>query len=176
MPIAGLRPLLEFLTAGFLGKDVWIWFSFLAVVAALLAFDLGVLNRRNHEIGIKESFGLSAFYIALGLGFAGVVWAIYNNASPTGSIDPQIIAVTGAKRAWMAVELYLTGFAIEQTLALDNIFIISLLFTSLGIPRLYQHRVLFFGIIGVLVLRALMIAFGAVLVSQFSWMLYVFGV
>lgn len=168
--------LLDFLNAEFLGKDVWIWLAFIAAVAALLAFDLGIVNRKDHEIGIKESLSLSAFYIAIGLGFAGIVWALYNNASPTGSIDPQLLAVANAERAWTAVQLYLTGFAVEKTLALDNVFVISLVFTYLAIPRLYQHRVLFWGIIGVIVLRALMIGLGAALVSQFSWVLYVFAV
>ncbi|NWH07471.1 MAG: TerC family protein [Alphaproteobacteria bacterium] len=167
--------LLGFLTADFLGKDVWIWVAFIAAVGALLVFDLGVVNRDDHEIGVKESLGLSAFYIAIGLGFAGVVWSLYNNASPIGSIDPQLLAVTDAERAWTAVQLYLTGFAVEKTLALDNVFVISLVFTYLAIPRLYQHRVLFWGIIGVIVLRALMIGLGAALVSQFSWVLYLFG-
>ncbi len=170
-----MQLLIDFMSADFLGKDAWIWFAFIGAVIALLAFDLGVVNRKDHEIGIRESLVLSAVYIAIGLSFAGVVWALYNNASPIGSIDPQLLAVTGAERAWTAVQLYLTGFAVEKTLALDNVFVISLVFTYLAIPRLYQHRVLFWGIIGVIVLRALMIGLGAVLVSQFSWILYVFG-
>jgi tellurite resistance protein TerC len=84
--------------------------------------------------------------------------------------------VTGAERAWTALQLYLTGFAVEKTLAMDNVFVISMVFTYLAIPRLYQHRVLFWGIIGVIVLRALMIGLGAALVSQFSWILYIFAV
>ena len=167
--------MIDFLTTDFLGKDLWIWFAFIASVGALLAFDLGVVNREDHEISIKESLGVSAFYVAIGLGFAGVVWALYNNASPDTSPDPQLLALAGAERAWAAAQLYLTGFAVEKMLALDNVFVISLVFTSLAIPRLYQHRVLFWGILGVIVLRALMIGLGAALVSQLSWMLYVFG-
>ena len=170
-----MQPIIDFLTADFLSKDVWIWFAFIGAVCALLAFDLGVVNKKDHEIGIKESLSLSAFYIAIGLGFSAIIWALYNNSSTTASIDPQLLAVSGADRAWTAVQLYLTGFAVEKTLALDNVFVISLVFTYLAIPRLYQHRVLFWGIIGVIVLRALMIGLGAVLVSQFSWILYVFG-
>jgi tellurite resistance protein TerC len=105
-----------------------------------------------------------------------VVWHLYNNASASASIDPQLLAVAGEERAWMAVQLYLTGFAVEKTLALDNVFIISMVFTYLAIPRAYQHRVLFWGIIGVIVLRAIMIGLGAALVSQFSWVLYIFAV
>ncbi len=167
--------LASFLTHEFLGKETWIWLAFVGTVAALLAFDLGVVNKNDHEIGVAESLRLSALYIAIGLGFAVVVWHLYNNEYATASIDPQLLAVTGVERAWMAVQLYLTGFAVEKTLALDNVFVISLVFTYLAIPRMYQHRVLFWGIIGVIVLRALMIGLGAALVSQFSWVLYVFG-
>jgi tellurite resistance protein TerC len=159
-----------------LGKDLWIWYAFVAAVIALLAFDLGVVNKKDHEIGVTESLKMSAFYISIGLGFAAVIWWLYNSSDPAGSIDPQILAVTGADRAWVAVQLYLTGFAVEKTLAMDNVFVISMVFTYLAIPRLYQHRVLFWGIIGVIVLRAIMIGLGAALVSQFSWVLYIFAV
>jgi len=164
------------LTYEFLGKANWIWFTFIGTVIALLAFDLGVLNRKDHEIGIRESLKLSALYIVIGIGFAYVIWQLYNNASPTASIDPQLLSVTGAERAWMAVQLYLTGFAVEKTLAMDNVFVISMVFAYLAIPRKYQHRVLFWGIIGVIILRAIMIGVGAALVSQFSWVLYIFAV
>jgi tellurite resistance protein TerC len=165
-----------FLAAEFLGKANWVWLSFIGAVIALLAFDLGVVNRKDHEIGVGESLRLSAFYIAIGLSFAFVIWQLYNNADPSTSIDPQLLAVTDAERAWTAVQLYLTGFAVEKTLALDNVFVISMVFAYLAIPRMYQHRVLFWGIIGVIVLRAIMIGLGAALVSQFSWVLYVFAV
>lgn len=168
--------LTAFLQDDFLGKAVWIWLAFIFAVIALLAFDLGVVNRNDHEIGISESLKLSAFYIAIGVGFAWVVWQLYNNSDPSASIDPQLLAVSGHDRAWMAVQLYLTGFAVEKTLALDNVFIISMVFTYLAIPRKYQHRVLFWGIIGVIVMRAAMIGLGAALVSQFAWILYVFAV
>lgn len=165
-----------FLFSEFLGKEAWIWLAFVGAVIALLAFDLGVVNRNDREIGIRESLKLSGFYIAIGLSFAWVIWHIYNNANPAGSIDPQLLAVTGEERAWTAVQLYLTGFAVEKTLALDNVFIISMVFTYLAVPRLYQYRVLFWGIIGVIVLRAAMIGLGAALVSQFAWVLYFFAV
>ncbi len=164
------------LFSDFLGKDAWIWFAFIGVVLALLAFDLGVVNKTDHEIGVAESLRMSAFYIAIGLSFAVVIWFLYNNASTTASIDPQLLAVTGEDRAWTAVQLYLTGFAVEKTLAMDNVFVISMVFAYLAIPRKYQHRVLFWGIIGVIVLRAIMIGLGAALVSQFSWVLYIFAV
>lgn len=165
-----------FLFSEFLGKETWVWLSFIGAVVAILAFDLGIVNRKDHEIGVKESLGLSAFYIAIGISFSWIVWHLYNNSYAGASIDPQLLAVAGEERAWTAVQLYLTGFAVEKTLALDNVFIISMVFTYLAIPRMYQHRVLFWGIIGVIVLRAIMIGLGAALVSQFSWILYFFAI
>ncbi|MFY7926291.1 MAG: hypothetical protein ACOVN5_10800, partial [Aquidulcibacter sp.] len=117
------------LFAEFLGKAAWIWYAFIGAVIALLAFDLGIVNKQDHEIGVAESLKMSGFYIAIGLGFSGVIWMLYNNASPTASIDPQLLAVTGEERAWTALQLYLTGFAVEKTLAMDNVFVISMVFT-----------------------------------------------
>ncbi|MBN2971218.1 TerC family protein [Roseomonas aeriglobus] len=145
---------MELLTEAFLGKPIWMWVGFLGVVIALLVFDLGVLNRKDHEIGVKESLRLSAFYIIFGLLFGGGIWW------------------------WMGQEAgvaYLTGFVVEKTLAMDNIFVIAMIFSYLGVPREYQHRVLFWGILGVIVLRAIMIAAGAALVERFEWVLYVFA-
>ncbi|CAA7620203.1 conserved membrane hypothetical protein [Magnetospirillum sp. LM-5] len=138
----------------FLGKPGWMWLSFLAIVAALLAFDLGVLHRDNHEIGIGESVALSALYITAGLIFGGWVW--WSMGAEAGTD-------------------YLTGFVVEKSLSMDNVFVIALIFSTLAIPRQYQHRVLFWGILGAIVMRALMIGLGAALISQFSWILYLFG-
>jgi len=138
----------------FLGHPGWLWLSFIAIVLALLVFDLGVLHRKTHEIGVRESLLLSAGYIVAGLCFGVWVW---NQLGPTAGMD------------------YLTGFLVEKSLAMDNVFVIALIFTTLGIPRLYQHRVLFWGILGVLVLRAIMIGLGATLLAEFSWILYLFG-
>jgi len=146
--------LLPFLANDFLGKPVWVWAAFLAVVAILLILDLGVLNRGDREIGIARSFKLSAFYISAGLLFGGWVWWEFGADS---GMD------------------YLTGFLIEKSLSMDNVFVIALIFSALAIPREYQHRVLFWGILGVIVLRAIMIGLGAALVTEFSWVLYVFG-
>lgn len=137
-----------------MGKPLWIWLSFLGIVLALLAFDLGVLNRRDHEIGVKESLRLSAFYITIALLFGGWIWWFMGETA--------------------AVQYY-TGFFIEKSLSLDNVFVISLIFGYFAIPRDLQHRVLFWGILGVIVLRGLMIGAGAALVSEFHWVLYVFG-
>jgi tellurite resistance protein TerC len=145
---------MEFLMIDWLGKPVWIWLSFMGIVSALLALDLGVLHRKQREIGVKESLGLSAFYIALGLSFGGWVWWYMGE---TAGLQ------------------YLTGFVIEKSLAMDNVFVIAMIFTTFAIPRIYQHRVLFWGVLGVIVLRAIMIGFGAAMVENFSWVLYVFA-
>jgi len=146
---------MEFFFSEAMGKPIWMWASFIAIVAVLLAFDLGVLHRKTREISIKESLWLSAFYIIIALFFGAWVWF-------------ELGAQSGKE--------YLTGFIVEKTLALDNVFIISLIFTYFAIPSIYQHRVLFWGILGVIVLRAIMIGLGATLVSQFSWVLYIFAV
>ena len=145
---------LAFLQYDFLGTDVWMWLLFLGIVLALLVFDLGVLNRKDHEVGVRESLLLSAGYIGFGLAFGGWVWW-------------QMGAQSGAE--------YLTGFMIEKSLAMDNVFVIALIFSYFAVPRIYQHRVLFWGILGVIVLRGIMIALGATLISQFGWVMYLFG-
>ncbi|MFM9977792.1 MAG: TerC family protein [Sphingomonadaceae bacterium] len=146
---------MEFLMTEWLTKPLWIWLAFLAIVITLLALDLGVLHRKQREIEVKESLILSAVYIALGLAFGGWVWWYMGE---TAGIQ------------------YVTGFVIEKSLAMDNVFVIAMIFTYFAVPRVYQHRVLFWGILGVIVLRAIMIGLGATLVSQFSWVLYVFAV
>jgi tellurite resistance protein TerC len=148
--------ILDLLLLGqFLGKPGWMWFGFLAIVAALLVLDLGVLHRDQNEISVRESLVLSAFYIVLGLGFGGWVWW-------------QLGAQSGME--------YLTGFAVEKALAMDNVFVIAMIFSYFAVPRKYQHRVLFWGILGVIVLRALIIGLGAAIVAQASWILYIFAV
>lgn len=145
---------MDFLFIAFAGTPVWMWLGFLAVVLALLAFDLGVVHRNTREITVRESLVMSGIYIILGLGFGGFVWW-------------QLGGEAGSQ--------YLTAFTIEKALAMDNVFVIAMIFSTFAIPRLYQHRVLFWGIIGVIVLRAIMIGLGATLVAQASWVLYVFA-
>lgn len=145
---------MDFLTLLWLGTPLWMWLAFLAIVAALLALDLGLLHRKQREIGVRESLALSAAYIALGLGFGGWVWWHLGEAAGLA---------------------YLTGFVIEKSLAMDNVFVIAMIFTYFAVPRLYQHRVLFWGILGVIVLRAIMIGVGAAMVQQFGWLLYLFA-
>lgn len=145
---------MEFMTLLWLGSPLWMWLAFLAIVIALLAFDLGVLHRNQREIGVKESLMLSGLYIALGLAFGGWVWWYLGEAAGLA---------------------YVTGFIVEKSLAMDNVFVIAMIFGYFAIPRIYQHRVLFWGILGVIVLRAIMIGFGATLVARFDWLLYVFA-
>ena len=145
---------MDFLTFVFLGQPFWMWAAFIGIVVVMLAFDLGVLNKTDHEIGVSESLKLSALYVTLGAGFSGFVWW-------------QLGSQPAAE--------YLTAFVVEKTLALDNVFVIALIFTYFAIPRLYQHRVLFWGILGVIVLRGIMIGVGATLIAQYGWILYLFA-
>ena len=168
---------MEFLLTTWLGMPVWIWLGFVATVLAILVFDLGVLHREAHEIGVRESLWMSALYIGLGLAWAIAIFYVYQTYANAGAIDPQIAAAaTTDERAWTAVKLYLTGYLVEKTLAMDNVFVISMIFTYFAVPRMYQHRVLFWGILGVIVLRAIMIGLGATLVLKFYWVMYVFAV
>jgi tellurite resistance protein TerC len=145
---------MDVLFIDFLGKPVWSWVGFLVLVLALLVFDLGVLQRKSHEIGVRESLLLSAFYITVGLLFSIWVWHFLGEAS--------------------AIQ-YLTGFVVEKSLALDNIFVIAMIFGYFGVPRAYQHRVLVYGIIGVIILRGIMIGLGAAVVARFDWVLLIFA-
>jgi tellurite resistance protein TerC len=144
-----------FLALEFLDKAVWIWLIFLAIILVLLILDLGVLHRDQHEIGVKESLKLSSFYISVSLLFGLFVWWEMGQES--------------------ALEYY-TGYIIEKSLSIDNIFVMAIIFSALYIPRKYQHRVLFWGILGVIVMRGIMIGLGAALVHSFEWVLYVFAV
>ncbi len=163
------------LVANWLGMPVYIWLSFIAFVILILALDLGLFHREAHEISLRESAVLASICITLGFSFSAVVWWLYYNGTGV-SMDREIAgAATAAERASIAWELYLTGWLIEQTLAFDNIFVMSMIFTYFAVPRQYQHRVLFYGILGVIVLRAIMIGLGTALVHQFGWILYVFS-
>ncbi|SON57173.1 Inner membrane protein alx [Hartmannibacter diazotrophicus] len=144
----------SFLTQDIAGTSAWFWLSFLAIVLVLLAFDLGVLNREDKELGIAESLRLSAFYIAVAVVFGGWIWF---SMGPTASLQ------------------YFTGYAIEKALSIDNVFVISLIFGYFAIPRRYQYRALVWGIMAVLVLRGIMIGVGAALVQEYDWLLLVFG-
>ncbi|MBX9684847.1 MAG: TerC family protein [Hyphomicrobium sp.] len=137
-----------------MGKPLWMWTVFIGLVLSLLILDLGVFHRKTHVIEIRESLLMSAFYIGIAVAFGAWVWSSLGAASG---------------------QAFFTGFVVEKTLAMDNIFVISLIFSYFAIPQIYQHRVLFWGILGVIVLRAIMIALGATLIAEFSWLLYVFA-
>ncbi|MGE4312759.1 MAG: TerC/Alx family metal homeostasis membrane protein [Pseudobdellovibrionaceae bacterium] len=146
--------LLTFMSLSVLDAPVWAWLGFFTAIFALLLFDLGVLNRKDHAIGLKESITLTLFYIFLATLFGIWVWWYFGS-------DEGIP--------------YFTAYLVEKSLSLDNIFVMSVIFGYYQIPLAYQHRVLFWGIIGVLVLRGVVIGVGTYIVAQFSWILYVFG-
>ena len=145
---------MDFLLSDFLGTPTWMWAVFISLVLGLLALDLGVLHKNSKEIGVRESLLMSGFYIVIGLAFGGWIW--YQSGEQS------------------AME-YVTGFVVEKSLAMDNIFIIAMIFSYFAIPRQYQHRVLLWGILGVIVLRGIMIAGGAAIVENFHWVLYLFA-
>jgi tellurite resistance protein TerC len=145
---------MEFLTIDWLGTPIWFWLSFIGIVITLTAFDLGFLHKEDKEMGIGESLKLSVFYISIALAFGIWVWM--------------------AKGAEMGMQYY-TGFFIEKALSIDNVFVISLIFTYFAIPNKYQYRALLWGIIAVIILRGIMIGVGAAIVQQYDWVLYIFA-
>jgi tellurite resistance protein TerC len=144
-----------------------IWFGFIGMVIVFLALDLGILNRKPHAISTKEALGWTSLWVSLSLLFSVFVYHAYQN----GWVDnPESLAPKAA------VLKYLTGYLVEQSLSMDNIFVIAMIFAYFQVPDKYQHRVLFWGIIGALVFRGLMIGIGVVLIRKFAWLTYVFGV
>lgn len=136
-------------------KPLWMWIAFLALIIILLIIDLGILHKKQRVISVRESLSMSAIYIVISLLFS--LWVGHNLGAHSASD-------------------YLTGYLIEKTLSLDNIFVMSLLFGYFKIPLKYQHRVLFWGILGVILMRGIMIGVGARLIEEFEWILYVFAV
>jgi tellurite resistance protein TerC len=131
-----------------------IWAGFFALIGLLLALDLFVFHRQAHVVSMREATAWTAVWVVLGLAFGGVVWA-WQGATAAGE--------------------YLAGYLIEKSLSVDNVFVFALLFSYFGVPAAYQHRVLFWGVIGAIVLRAAFIAAGAALLESFHWVIYVFG-
>ena len=143
-----------------------IWIGFIVLVCVLLALDLGVFNRKAHVIGTKEALWWTAFWIALSLLFSFVIHYLYSSgwvSNPDG--------LSGQD----AVLKYLTGYLVEKSLSLDNIFVIAMILTYFQVPNKHQHRVLFWGILGALVFRGSMIFLGVILITKFSWLTYIFG-
>lgn len=136
------------------GQPMGFWLGFLVLILALMAFDLSFLNKKDHEAGVGESLKLAAGYFAIASVFGIWVW---NTLGGDAGMD------------------FFTAYVVEQSLSLDNIFVMSLIFSYFHVPRKYQHRVLFWGIIGVIVFRAVMIGVGAALIHNFEWVLLVFA-
>ena len=151
-----------------------VWLGFAALILFLLALDLGVFHRNAHVVSPREGLAWSIVWTTLSLAFALVIYHGYEHRwFGLGTIpDP----VDGSvNTGWSAVVKYLTGYVVEQSLSIDNMFVIAMLFRFFAVPAAYQHRVLFWGILGALTLRGVMIAIGAALVSRFAWVLYIFG-
>jgi tellurite resistance protein TerC len=149
---------------------IWFWLGFFAFVAVLLALDLGVLHRNPKAPSLKSATYWTLAWMALGFSFTGFVYLMYDHAWLGAKlIDPS--HKPGSDAALMFVSAYL----LEYALSVDNIFVISLLFHSFRVPVKYQHRVLFWGILGAIVFRLVMLAGGAYLANKFDWIFYVFG-
>jgi len=134
--------------------SIWLWVGFNAAVLILLALDLGVFHRKAHAVSLREAAGWSAVWVSLALMFNGLIWYF---AGPQKGLE------------------FLTGYLVEKSLAVDNIFVIALIFSYFAVPAMYQHRILFWGILGALVMRGAFIAAGAYVLQQWHWVIYVFG-
>lgn len=162
---------------------VWLYLGFLALIFALLALDLGVFHRKLHVVKTKEALAWTAVWVSIGVAFSGVIYLGYEQHWMGLGLakDTMSTATMGADGALIyndgdsAFIKYLTGFVVEKSLAVDNIFVIATIFGFFSVPSIYQHRVLFWGILGALVMRGAMIAVGAALMVKFSWIIYVFG-
>jgi len=143
-----------------------VWGVFIAFIILFLALDLGVFNRTPHVIKTKEAAIWTSIWVTLALGFSGIIYWLFNAGlveNPT-NLAPDV-----------AVLKYITGYLIELSLSIDNVFVIAVIFSSFKIPQKYQHEVLFYGILGAIIFRALMIFFGVALINKFDWIIYVFG-
>ncbi len=144
--------------------SIWFWIGFNAFVLAMLALDLGVFHRKSHEVKFKEAIGWSVFWIALAGIFNVGIYLYWNSIAPNSSYTNSEAALA-----------FLTGYLIEKSLSVDNLFVILLIFSYFAVPSLYQHKVLFWGILGALFFRAFFIFAGVALINRFSWMVIVFG-
>ena len=133
---------------------IWMWLGFNGFVLAMLAVDLGIFHRKAHEVGLREATAWSVVWVTLAMAFNGWIWYAWGKGP--------------------ALE-FLTGYLIEKSLSIDNIFVFVMLFSYFAVPRQYQHRVLFWGILGALLMRGIFIGLGAYVLEQFHWVLYIFG-
>lgn len=144
-----------------------LWLIFISVIIIALIIDLGIFNKSPHVIKTKEAAIWTTVWATIALLFSGIIFLAFKN----NWIDnPTNLSPTNA------VIKYITGYLIELSLSVDNIFVIALIFSSFAIPKKYQHEVLFYGVLGAIVFRAIMIVFGVALINKFSWIIYVFGV
>ena len=158
--------------------QIAVWVGFNAMVIVMLLVDLLVFHRKAHEVRFKEAIGWSIVWVTLGLSFTVFVYYYYQHF-----YDPALAAATpagpnatlGAMTGGEASLKYVTGYLIEKSLSVDNLFVFLLIFRYFAVPAAYQHRVLFWGIIGALIFRAIFIFAGVALIHQFHWMIYVFG-
>ena len=144
--------------------QIWLWVGFNLFVLTMLALDLGVFHRKSHAVSTKEALTWSVVWIALSLVFSGVIYFFWDKMMPTSTYTNSEASLA-----------YLTGYLIEKALSVDNIFDFILIFSFFAVPATYQHRVLFWGILGALVMRGAMILVGAALIERFHWIIYVFG-
>lgn len=153
---------------------IWLWICFLCLVCVILALDLGVFHRKAHVVGFREAMGWSFVWVLLGMSFTAFIYYAYELKWFGIGLAPDL--VDGAINTGRTAALkYLTGYVVEKSLSVDNIFVIAMIFSFFGVPQLYQHRVLYWGILGALVLRGTMIVIGAGLIAKFNWIMYVFG-
>lgn len=145
-------------------ESIWLWIGFNLFVLAMLAIDLGVFHRKSHAVSGKEALTWSLVWITLSLVFNAVIYFFWDRMVPGSSYTNKEAALA-----------FLTGYLIEKSLSVDNIFVFILIFSFFAVPAKYQHRVLFWGILGALIMRGTLIAIGAALLEQFHWIIYVFG-
>lgn len=147
----------------------WIWAGFVALVSALIFFDLVVLHRRAHVISLKEALSWTALWVSIALGFNYVVYLMYD-----GQLFSHLVPEGAASGKEAAIQFF-TGYVVEYSLSIDNIFVIAMIIANFHVPQEHQHRLLFWGVMGAAVLRGVMIALGTALVKQFDWVMYLFG-
>lgn len=153
---------------------IWAWAIFLLFILAMLALDLGVFHRHSHVVSVREAMRWSAVWITLGLSFAIYVYFAYEGNWFGLGLSPD--PVDGLLNdGSIAAEKYVTGYIVEKSLSVDNIFVIAMIFSYFAVPAVYQHRVLFWGVLGALLMRGAMIGIGAALITRFHWILYVFA-
>ena len=155
---------------------IWLYVGFVALVMVFLALDLGVFHRHAHVVKAKEAISWTIVWIVCAMIFNVAVYFIYeNHVLGIGRDVQQLGAAARDVGGAEAAKLFFTGYIVEKSLSMDNVFVIAMIFTYFGVPAMYQHRVLFWGILGALLMRGLMIGVGAALIAKFSWIVYVFG-